>query len=310
VGGLALEEGHRLGLPCLRMMSAGLLCPDHLDLLAAPGQEHAVVDLVESWLRRPGTRILDFQGIRGDSLLIQALPGNVRCEPAAVAPWAPLPSDFETYLATRPALFRRNVRRASARLARAGATHRRTTGWEAIRSLDTLRQLHNTQWGSRSRFLAGFDRFAAACRLAADLDEISVHEFIVDQAVIAIVVAFEVARRVSLYQSARRTDSHWRDAQIVLLAAIINEACHRGFTEVDFLRGDEAYKRNFAPEQRQLLRLEEASGTAGRIGLLMYTAARKSKHIAARSFPGNWSGAPLAPEARRGQPSRRASSRR
>jgi CelD/BcsL family acetyltransferase involved in cellulose biosynthesis len=306
VGGLALEEGHRLGLPLLRMMSAGPLSPDHLDLLAAPGHEHAVVNVVESWLRRPGTRILDLQGILGNPQLIKAFPRNVRCEPVDVAPWAPLPGDFEAYLAARPALFRRNFRRASARLARAGATHRRKTGWEAVRSLDTLRQLHHVQWGSQSRFLASFDRFSAACRLAADLDEVSVHEFIVDRAVIAIVVAFEVAGRVSLYQSARLTDPRWRDAQIVLLTTIISDACHRGFTEVDFLRGDEVYKRNFAPERRQLLRLEEASGTAGRIGLMAYTAARKSKNIAARSFPRNWNRARLARGGHSGSPSHRA----
>jgi CelD/BcsL family acetyltransferase involved in cellulose biosynthesis len=285
VGGLALEEGYRLGLPCLRMMSAGPLCPDHLDLLAAPGQEHTVVSSVESWLLRPGTRILDLQGIRGNSPLIKALPGNVRCEHAAVAPWARLPGDFEAYLAARPALFRRNLRRASARLARAGATHHRKTGWDAVRSLDTLRELHNAQWGGRSHFLASFDRFAAACQLAADFDEVSVHEFIVDQAVIAIVASFEVAGRVSLYQSARLTDSRWRDAQTVLLNAIIRDACHRGFTEVDFLRGDEAYKRNFASERRQLQRLWAASSRTGRIGLMAYRAARESKRIAARSFP-------------------------
>jgi CelD/BcsL family acetyltransferase involved in cellulose biosynthesis len=304
VGGLALEEGHRLGLPCLQMMSAGPLCPDHLDLLATPGEEHAVLDLVESWLRRPGSRIFDLQGILGNPRLIKAFPSDVRCEPVAVAPWAPLPGDFEAYLAARPALFRRNFRRAAGRLARAGATHRRKTGWEAVRSLDTLRQLHSAQWGNRSHFLGRFERFAAACRLAADLDEVSVHEFVVEQIVIAIVVTFEVAGRVSLYQSARVTDSRWRDAQIVLLTTIISDACHRGFTEVDFLRGDEGYKRNFAQEQRQILRLEEASGTAGRTGLMAYTAARKYKHMADRSFLGKWSGARLTPKDREVRPGR------
>ena len=32
----------------------------------------------------------------------------------------------------------------------------------------------------------------------------------------------------------------------MLLAAVIKDACQRGLTEVDFLRGGEAYKRNFA----------------------------------------------------------------
>jgi CelD/BcsL family acetyltransferase involved in cellulose biosynthesis len=280
VGGLALEEGHRLGLPCLRMMGAGPLAPDHLDLLALPGEEDVVAHCLEPWLRRPGARLVDLAGIRDGSRLITALPANTRREPAAVAPWAPLPADFGTYLAACPSLFRRNLRKASSRLTRAGATHRRIKGMEAVESLGTLRRLHDAQWGERSFLLPAFDRFAAACRLAADFDEISVHELTVGQDVIAIVVTFEVAGRVSLYQSARLTDPRWRNATTVLLAGIIDDACTRGFTEVDFLRGDETYKANFATARRDLLRLHAANGWAGRTALMLETAARKLKHLA------------------------------
>jgi CelD/BcsL family acetyltransferase involved in cellulose biosynthesis len=286
VGGLALEEVPRLGLPCLHMMGAGPLAPDHLDLLAVPGQEDVVVHCLELWLRRPGTRLLDLAGIRAGSRLITALPAGARREPAAVAPWAPLPADFESYIAACPALFRRNLRKASSRLARAGATHRRNKGMEAIASLGTLRRLHDAQWGERSFFLPLFDRFAAACRLAADFDEVSVHELTVDQDVIAIVVTCEVAGRVSLYQSARLTDPRWRNATTVLLAAIIDDACTRGFTEVDFLRGHETYKANFATARRELLRLHAANGCAGRMALMLETAARKLKHLPDHAYAG------------------------
>ena len=279
VGGLALEEGHRLGLPCLRMMGAGPLAPDHLDLLAVRGQEDVVVDCLEPWLRRPGTRLVDLAGIRADSRLTTALPANVHCEPAAVAPWAPLPAEFETYMAACSTLFRRNLRKASSRLTREGATHHRSKGRGAVESLGTLRRLHDAQWGERSSLLPVFDRFAAACRLAADFDEISAHELTVGQTVIAIVVTFEVAGRVSLYQSARLTDPRWRNATTVLLAEIIGDACTRGFTEVDFLRGDEAYKASFATARRELLRLRAANGWAGRAALRLETAARKLKHL-------------------------------
>jgi CelD/BcsL family acetyltransferase involved in cellulose biosynthesis len=280
VGGLALEEGRRLGVPCLRMMGAGPLAPDHLDLLAVPGREDIVVDLLEPWLRRPGTHLVDLAGLRACSPLITALPAGARREPAAVAPWAPLPADFETYLTDRPALFRRNLRKASSRLTRAGATHRRNKGPEAVESLGTLQRLHDAQWGGRSRFLPAFDRFAAACRLAADFGEVSAHELTVGQAVIAIVVTFEVAGRVSLYQSARLIDSRWRDATTVLLAWIIRDACNRGFTEVDFLRGDEAYKANFATARRELFRLRAANSRASRAAMMLETGARKVKRLA------------------------------
>jgi CelD/BcsL family acetyltransferase involved in cellulose biosynthesis len=277
LGGLALEEGHRWGVPCLRMMGSGPLCPDHVDLLACPGHEDAVVRVVRAWLGRPGARLLDLEGVDSGSLLLAALPGSVRSEPLGEAPWARLPAAADAYLAARPRLFRKNLRKAMARMTAEGAVHRIHRGSSAIRSLKTLRRLHSAQWGGRSRFLPGFDRFTAACRLGADHDEVAVHEFHVADTVIAIMVSFEVAGRVSLYQSARLTDFRWRDATTALLAASIFDACDRGFAEVDFLRGDEAYKGNFAPERRELLRLRAANGWAGRTGMRAETVARQAK---------------------------------
>ena len=198
-------------------MGAGPLCPDHLDLLADRGQEDAVITSISTWLRRPGRRLLNLEGIDADSLVINALPASVHREALAVAPWAALPADPDAYLAARPALSRKNLRRASSRLAAEGANHRVKRGSSAIRSLDTLRQLHDAQWGNRSRFLPSFDRFAAGCRLAAEVDEVAVHELAIGESVIAIVVAFEVAGRISLYQGARLIDFRWRDATTVLL---------------------------------------------------------------------------------------------
>lgn len=283
MGGIALERRRRLGLPFFTMMGAGPLCPDHLDLLAKPGHEDDVETSLAAWLRRSGPRALDLEGVDADSLLVSALPAPVHRELLAVAPWTALPADPDTYLAARTALFRRNLRRASARLAAEGVGHRVKRGSPAIRSLDTLQQLHAAQWGGRSRFLPSFDRFAAGCRLAAEVDEVAVHELATGQSVIAIVVAFEVAGRVSLYQSARLTDVRWRDSMTVLLNAVILDACTRGFTEVDFLRGNEAYKSKFAPGQRQLLRLRVANGKFAREVLITEIAARKVKRLATRA---------------------------
>lgn len=277
LGGLALEEARRLGVPCLRMMGAGPLCPDHMDLLAAPGQEEAVVKAIRRWLSRPGSRLLDFEGVVSGSMLSTATPGIVRRESIAVAPWTPIPADGKAYMDARPALFRRNLRRATARLAAAGATHRANRGTTAIARLDVLRRLHDAQWGKRSNFLPSFERFAASCHLAADFDEIAVHELIAGQTIVAILVAFEVAQRLSLYQSARLTDNRWREASTVLLAAVISDACEREFTEVDFLRGDEPYKRNFASDRREVVQLQAATGPLGRLALVVYTAARNAK---------------------------------
>lgn len=280
LGGLAVEKRHPM--LSVRMMGDGSLCPDHLDLLAAPGHETTVVGLLRDWLCRPGEYLLDLKGIRAGSQLIEALPGRVRREPMAGAPFTPLPDSPEAYRATLPSQFRRNLRVSAKRLAAEGVTHQAIRGRAVLQGLDTLRELHHAQWGSRSGFLPVFDRFATGFAAGCAADEVVVHELRNDNLVAATVTAFEVAGRVSLYQSARLTDRRWRDATTVLLAAIIDDACARGFSEVDFLRGDEPYKWRFAPNHREMLRLVAGKGIVGRLGGASHAAKFQAAQAAVR----------------------------
>jgi hypothetical protein len=280
LGGLALERHHPM--LSVRMMGDGPLCPDHLDLLAAPGHEAAVVSLLRDWLCRPGERLMDLKGIRAGSRLIEALPGRVRREPMVGAPFAPLPDSPRAYRAALPSQFRKNLRIAAKRLGAEGVTHQTIRGRAVLQRIDVLRELHQAQWGSRSGFLPVFDRFAAGFAGGCAADEVVVHELGNDHLVVATVTAFEVADRVSLYQSARLTDRRWRDATTVLLAAIIDDACARGFSEVDFLRGDEPYKGRFAPDHREMSRLVAGKGVAGRLGGVTKAAAFQATRTAVR----------------------------
>jgi CelD/BcsL family acetyltransferase involved in cellulose biosynthesis len=266
----------------VRMMGDGSLCPDHLDLLAAPGHEAAVVSLLRGWLGRPGERLLDLKGIRDGSRLVEALPGRVRREPMAVSPFMSLPDSPEAYRATLPAQFRKNLRVSAKRLAAEGVTHQAIRGRAVLQGLDTLRELHRSQWGTRSNFLPVFDRFAAGFAGGCSADEVVVHELRNDNLVVATVTAFEVAGRVSLYQSARLTDRRWRDATTVLLAAIIDDACARGFNEVDFLRGDEPYKGRFTRNHREMMRLVAGQGVVGRLGGVGKEATFQARQTAVR----------------------------
>jgi CelD/BcsL family acetyltransferase involved in cellulose biosynthesis len=283
VGGLALEEERRLGLEYIQMMGNGPLCPDHLDLLATPGSEERVIDLFRAWLGRRGRRLVDLKGVRAGSRLGEMLPGPTRCEPLASAPWASLPDTADTYLTGLSSQFRRQVRRATARLEDQGVTHHVRRGASAIESLDTLRILHEAQWGDRSQFLPDFDRFRSACCSGAEVDEVVVHEMASQDTVVATIMGFEVAGRLSLYQSARVDDPRWREAPAALFTAIILDACDRGLTEVDFLRGEEPYKAKFASRRRDLVRLIAGSGGSGRIAWASTVAASKGSQAAVRS---------------------------
>jgi CelD/BcsL family acetyltransferase involved in cellulose biosynthesis len=87
---------------------------------------------------------------------------------------------------------------------------------------------------------------------------------------------------VSLYQSARLTDRRWRDATTVLLAAIVDDACARGFSEVDFLRGDEPYKGRFTRNHREMSRLVAGKGVVGRLGGVTLAARFRARQAAIR----------------------------
>lgn len=280
LGGLALEQRHRLS--SLRVMGDGALCPDHLDLLAAPGHEVTVVNLLRNWLHRPGGRLFDLRGVRAGAWLVDALPGRVRLEPMAAAPFTSLPDNAEAFRATLPKQFRRNLRKSANRFAAQGVAHRTIRGMAVLPRLDILRELHQAQWGSLSKFLPAFEIFLAGCAGGAAVDEVVVHELGRGNLVVAIVLAFEVSGRVSLYQSARLTDPRWRDATTALLADIIDDACARGFTEVDFLRGEESYKGRFTPHHREMFRLVAGSGIVGQFGCVTSTAKFRARQAGVR----------------------------
>lgn len=285
LGGIAIEQRRVLGLPTLQMIGGGQLCADHLDILARRGSADRVTAAICHWLLRPGERALYLDGLRPDGLLVSALADRSRVDVLPPAPWTALPATPAAYLQSRPRTLRRTIGRASARLTEEGARHQICRGETVHDALATLRRLHAAQWGTASRFLPVFDRFAAACELGARAGEVAVHELRAADDVVSCMVTFEVAGRVSLYQSARRTEPRWRDATIMLLSEIIADACERGFAEVDFLRGEETYKDSFAPERRQLVRLRAAAGRTARLALSAELAARRAKRRLASQYP-------------------------
>jgi CelD/BcsL family acetyltransferase involved in cellulose biosynthesis len=282
VGGLALEQGRRWPVPWFHLMGAGPLCPDHLDLLAAPGWEDRVVAALAAWMARPGSRVFDLEGVAGDSRIAAALPGRVRGKVLDVAPWAPLPADPDDWFRQRPRGLRATVGKASRRLAGQGMEHRVVPVEEVEVALETLRRLHQARWGSRSKFLACYDRFAAAGRLGAARGEFAFHELTAGETVVAAVTSFEVAGRISLYQSGRVPEHRWRSATTVLLTRTVQDACRRGFGEVDLLRGNETYKQNFASDAREILQLQAAKGFVAGLALLSVVGAAGVRRFAGR----------------------------
>ena len=153
IGGLALQQRFRIfGVPVYQFAGSGVLCPDHLDAVAAPGREAEVARALRAWLTRRGSRVLDLDGLVADSLLATALPG-VRVETVDVAPWDLLPATVEEYLAGRSARQRKSLRQVQRRLALAGVTYRQVRPDDALGVLDAFARLQREQ-GGRERLLA------------------------------------------------------------------------------------------------------------------------------------------------------------
>src|ERR1700686_725722 len=73
VGGVALERDRHHGVERLRVLGAGALCPDHLDAVAAVGRRADVAAALRGWLARSGDRLVDLDGVGGDSSVATSL---------------------------------------------------------------------------------------------------------------------------------------------------------------------------------------------------------------------------------------------
>ncbi|HEX9529684.1 MAG TPA: GNAT family N-acetyltransferase [Acidimicrobiales bacterium] len=154
------------------------------------------------------------------------------------------------------------------------------------RSLERLVQLHASQWGSRSGFSSAAPAFVAAATAGMGRGEVSVHELAADDEVGASLVTFELSGRWSYYQAGRRLDHRWRGAGTVLLAQVIEAAFAAGATELDLLRGDEAYKPAWATRSRDVLRVRFGVGAAGRLALSSIEALDRARAAAGRAREG------------------------
>jgi CelD/BcsL family acetyltransferase involved in cellulose biosynthesis len=264
IGGLALEETARRGIPVLRMLGSGPLSPDHLDLLAAPGREAEVGAAVTGWLRGARSLLVDLTGVAEHHRVGGVFGTSAVVTDEDEAPYARLPGDYEAYLETLPPIMRNSIRRSGRKLARRGEVRFAVVERGDLEAaLSRLRHLHTAQFGAESGLLPEFDRFAAAVRAGHPRGEIRLFELWVGDEMAAVDVAFTVAGRLSYYQGGRDLADHFSGAGTVLMARVVAWACAAGLTEVDFLRGTHAYKTQWARECRRVLRLRVGIGAAG-----------------------------------------------
>jgi CelD/BcsL family acetyltransferase involved in cellulose biosynthesis len=266
VGGAAFEVDRwgrgPVGVERVRSVGQGVLAPDHLDLIAAPGHHLAVAREVLAWLRRPGTRVVDLDGLAADGSLATLLaPYEVE---RVAAPFADLSGGAQDYLAGRPGKVRSTISRTSKRFAREGV-ELVTVGSDGIDdALDDLARLHDSRWADGSVFLRGWERFCNAARAGASTGDVVIHALRdADGGAVAVELDLVLGDTIAFYQAGRRTEREWRGCGSVLRARIIEAAVAAGTTEYDLLRGDEPYKAEWATDRRELVRCTLGVGLLG-----------------------------------------------
>lgn len=137
VGGLPLTKRTLPGLTVYRFVGHGVLCPDHLDVVAATEQAAKVTEALADWARRPGNRLFDLAGVAEQSRIPSWLPG-ARTHELEAAPCEPLPGRPADYFDARARSFRKTVRRTRNRLDRIGARIHRADSAELGTALDAF----------------------------------------------------------------------------------------------------------------------------------------------------------------------------
>jgi CelD/BcsL family acetyltransferase involved in cellulose biosynthesis len=233
-------------------------CPDHLDVLADPGAE--LDRAVPALLSLPWeVAIL--------SNLAPAAPNVVRLAAALIrsgcavrwnagsrCPYLDLPSTWDEYLSSFSANRRQVLRRRERNLERDHVVVLTDYGPENLaegwRHLVTL---HERRWATEGGGTFSDPRVERLHRAFAEQlsrrGQLWLTTLDLDGAPAAAWYGFADRDTVYFYQSGR--DPRWEDKSVgvALMVKMIRRAIERGYRRFDFLRGDEAYKREWTASE-------------------------------------------------------------
>jgi CelD/BcsL family acetyltransferase involved in cellulose biosynthesis len=256
----------------LEFLGSGAVCSDFQAMLAAPGQQDAVVDAVADWLLREQSEAWDLLHLTGVSA---GEPTIVRLAERLAAAGATLherpgpntwriafDSDWETYVESLSKSHRKQVRRVDRRLVESGEALLRVAQSAAEREqglalLVDLHQRRRHSLGEPGCFadprFEGFVRAAAARLLDADMLRLCWIEL----AGRPVSVEFQLAGGgiTYAYQAGLDPDALDEEPGRIINIATLKHALAEGQRGFDFLRGDEPYKAHWRATPRASIEL-------------------------------------------------------
>jgi len=289
LGGQALQVDRVLGAQRIQALGQGPLAPDHLDLVAAPGHEDRVVDLLSGWWRARRRTLVDLDGLVEDSRLAAAI-GSASV-PREAAPYLRTVDLGGDYVSTRSSNLRRAVRRARRDFERDGMALTRADLGEPAdvdRALAGFVALHSPR-PDRAPLLGEMPVLSRAVHAGVQAGEARVHVLgRPGEQPVAVSLAWWCAGRLSTYQVARSLEREHAHAGTLMMVDMIEQGVADGATEADLLRGDAAYKLRLADEQRDLVLVRTGVGVLPRAVLGAHAArqrVRAGRQAFTRSSP-------------------------
>jgi CelD/BcsL family acetyltransferase involved in cellulose biosynthesis len=226
---------------------------DHLDVIAAPGFESCTLDALTEWLEHeaPAWDVCLLEELGPRALLRRLRPPEGRgatLEAQSVCPVLALPAEARPIDAVIPHLQAQKVRKDRRRAEGMGPlAFERADRGDAVATLHLLFELHAKRWQLRGQPGALADarirdlHVDAAARFARR-GELRLYLLKLGGAPAAVVYGLRWGGRLHLYMQGIEPALDRASPGTLVLANVLEDAMGEGITEVDFLRGGEAYK--------------------------------------------------------------------
>jgi CelD/BcsL family acetyltransferase involved in cellulose biosynthesis len=245
---------------------AGGELTDEQDVVALPGQEHAVASVVARWIAADAPPRVRLEFVPEDAPTLGTMASvlrerGYRVERARLipSPRLRLPSDFETYVQGLGKKERHELRRKIRRLERSTkATFRFATESERPAALDRFFALHRLSRGQKADFMTPpVERFFRDIADAlAPLGRLRLGVLRAHDEDAAVLFAFAYRGTLALYNAAYDPALASLSIGIVGHAWAVRAAIGERFDTYDLLRGEEPYKYDLGATDRWLGRLD------------------------------------------------------
>ena len=252
---------------------AGNFAADYTGILCRPGFEHVAIPAFARHLKQMRWARLNLENVRISEaryrLLIAHFPkanfqvsqlnrvNKVDGIDNALCPFAPLPPDWNAYLDSLSANTRQKIRRLLKQLESSDEYRITPATPETIdRDLDTLLRFWEIKWTPRKgdlvHSLVRSNRAMLTQSFKSDLLYLPTL-WKGDRPLAALATFIDRRKRAFLfYMTGRDETFDGPPPGVILHAHSIRYAIENGFTEYDFLRGNESYKYSFGVKERRI----------------------------------------------------------